>query len=464
MAMEMHSFLETDAPEILRQALCFSDSPPRKSVCVADHLPPPSLTHLPLTICCPRLFRSRGSRPPAEVCVRGQGRKGRVGPHGPCKHGLHGEPVRLPHAPPQKPYHSLMPGPPAAHRERELVGSLRLSEGQINDLDVGIRLPRYIKGTNLHFSIAHNTSYLVRQIQDAMHNAELGSDEIVKSELSSTFPTTHHEARCRAWPRRGRSGRALSCSKKHRPDSAPVELVSWPNHSEHFCGGVCGQGHRRSKGLHVAGGNGEENNRSEMPSSLTDRLMPHDPPVLRPASLPHVMVSHPCAKGHLRVFSFYAKWGHMSKLSRCARVRADVQAFGPNPPKGRGPPVRLETPHAPSDASELAQNGSPAPNRLYAAIPHRHTPPLARPVSLSSRTGPHDRLHRFSCSAIETFIVMVAPIVHVVTRVCAQCSCSSSWTGVRWLCGYSTSISTPKLPLAGRWPFSELPSQGSREA
>ena len=64
--------------------------------------------------------------------------------------------------------------------ERELVGSLRLSEGQINDLDVNIRLPRYSKGSNLHFSIAHKTSYLVRQIQDAMHNAELSSDLIVK--------------------------------------------------------------------------------------------------------------------------------------------------------------------------------------------------------------------------------------------------------------------------------------------
>eukprot|EP00961_Rhodomonas_salina_P048507 651112-Rhodomonas_salina.2 len=62
--------------------------------------------------------------------------------------------------------------------ERAVVGSLRLSECHVQDFDLSIRFPRYNKGASAHYTIAPKTSYLLRQIQDAVHLMERAEDLI----------------------------------------------------------------------------------------------------------------------------------------------------------------------------------------------------------------------------------------------------------------------------------------------
>mmetsp|Transcript_43687 Transcript_43687/g.103217 ORF Transcript_43687/g.103217 Transcript_43687/m.103217 type:complete len:314 (+) Transcript_43687:172-1113(+) len=62
--------------------------------------------------------------------------------------------------------------------ERAVVGSLRLSECHVQDFDLSIRFPRYNKGASAHYTIAPKTSYLLRQIQDAVHLIERAEDLI----------------------------------------------------------------------------------------------------------------------------------------------------------------------------------------------------------------------------------------------------------------------------------------------
>jgi hypothetical protein len=63
--------------------------------------------------------------------------------------------------------------------DRAVVGSLKLSECHVQDFELSIRFPRYNKGTSMHYSIAPKTSYLLRQIQDAVHLIERATDLIL---------------------------------------------------------------------------------------------------------------------------------------------------------------------------------------------------------------------------------------------------------------------------------------------
>lgn len=63
--------------------------------------------------------------------------------------------------------------------DKTVVGSLRISDCHVSDFDVNVRFPKYNKGGNMQFTIAHKFTYTLRQIQDALHYIERAGGMLV---------------------------------------------------------------------------------------------------------------------------------------------------------------------------------------------------------------------------------------------------------------------------------------------
>ncbi|EKX46904.1 hypothetical protein GUITHDRAFT_107257 [Guillardia theta CCMP2712] len=63
--------------------------------------------------------------------------------------------------------------------DKTVVGSLRISDCHVHDFDVNVRFPKYNKGGNMQFTIAHKFTYTLRQIQDALHYIERAGGMLV---------------------------------------------------------------------------------------------------------------------------------------------------------------------------------------------------------------------------------------------------------------------------------------------
>jgi len=64
-------------------------------------------------------------------------------------------------------------------------GSLTLAECHCEDFDLSVRFAKYNKGNTLQFSTAPKSSYLLRQVQDALHMVEMASDLVAQFATSS---------------------------------------------------------------------------------------------------------------------------------------------------------------------------------------------------------------------------------------------------------------------------------------